>query len=46
MAIETEAGRTAQCCAGCSDACSRVVVPHFAEEVECAELCRRGCNRM
>ena len=40
MEIETEVGRTAQCCDGCGDACSRVVVPSFAVEAECAELCR------
>ena len=42
--IETEAGRTAQCCEGCGDACSRVVVPRFAVEAECAELCRLATN--
>ena len=42
--IETEAGRTAQCCDGCGDACSRVVVPRFAVEAECAELCRLATN--
>ena len=35
-----EVGRSAQCCEGCSAACSRVVVPRFAGGAECAELCR------
>ena len=35
--VETEAGRI--CCDDCTDACSRVVVPGFAAETECAELC-------
>ena len=40
MEVEMEVGRSAQCCEGCSAACSRVVVPRFAGGAECAELCR------
>jgi hypothetical protein len=40
MEIEVEVGRTAQCCDDCGDACSRIVVPRFALDAQCTELCR------
>ena len=36
--VETEPGRV--CCDDCGSECSRVVVPQFATDAECAELCR------